>query len=142
MEAVQCGEIVFQVELESDVQAPLYPMALNCRGTQVACCMEKVKAVSLRDVATGEEAHKLTGPFEGQLAGVSYSADGKLVLVFGDWGTKVYDAASGSLVHSFVDKTAGDGTGTTVFHSAVAGELFFNLGTPTAQRCCGRRAFL
>ena len=68
--------------------------------------------------------------FEGQLAGVSYSADGKLVLVFGDWGTKVYDAASGSLVHSFVDKTVGDGTGTTVFHSAVAGELFVCTGNP------------
>lgn len=97
-------EPLWEAELPSEVGAETCPLALQPTGGQVAVCMAKLKAVSQRDMKTGEEIKLLTGGLDGRFVGVNYSADGSLVLVFGRWGTKVYAASTGELLRSLVDR--------------------------------------
>ena len=36
--------------------------------------------------------------------GIRYSPDGAYLMVFGSWGCKVYESATGELLHTLVDK--------------------------------------
>jgi WD40 repeat protein len=97
-------KVIWQTDTAAEVKAIHDPMALQPTGQQVAVCMEKLEAVSVRDVQTGKELHLLKGGFHGWFAGVFYSADGALISVCGDFRTAVYDAANGKLKYSFVGK--------------------------------------
>ena len=98
------GKPLWQLDAEAEVGVERFPLALQPTGGQVAVCIPKIKAVSLRDMQTRKEIKQLTGGLDGWFAGAKYSSDGSLVLVFGDFGTKFYTAATGELLHSLVDK--------------------------------------
>eukprot|EP01045_Picozoa_sp_COSAG04_P018668 COSAG04_NODE_1744_length_5718_cov_22.631073_3_plen_1026_part_00 len=108
------SRVLWQTGLEAEAEADFFfPLALQPTGEQVACCMAEVKAVSVRDARTGAELRRL-GPFEGWFGGSHYCPDGSCLMVFGVWGTKVYEAATGDLRHMLVDKP-----GAFVFNCAV-----------------------
>eukprot|EP01043_Picozoa_sp_COSAG02_P041604 COSAG02_NODE_3463_length_6697_cov_37.140497_3_plen_1025_part_00 len=99
------------IELEDKIRAEHFPMSIDPQGRQFACVLEdaqNAKAVTLRDLESGDELYRLTGPFDGWFGGVNYSPDGSLVLVFGEWGTRVFNSVSGAELHYFQDKTTGE----------------------------------
>ena len=97
------SRVLWQTELEAEVKADHFPLALQPTGEQVACCMTELQAVSVRDARTGAELRRL-GPFEGWFAGARYSREGSCLSIFGAWGTKVYETPTGELRHTLVDK--------------------------------------
>jgi WD40 repeat protein len=96
------GKSLFQLDLGTNIAAAFYPLALRPDGAQAACCMWETDSVALIDILTGSELRRL-GPFAGWFGGVKYSPDGKVLLVFGHWGTIMFDSESGAETHSFVD---------------------------------------
>lgn len=99
------------IHLEETVTAQHFPMSVDPHGRQFACVLanaENVASVSLRDLNSGDELHRLSGPFDGWFGGVNYSPDGSLVLVFGAWGTRVFDSMTGTELHYFQDKKTGE----------------------------------
>ena len=121
-------------EAQGGLAAPAYyPMALQPSGGQVAVSMEKLKAVSLRDVQTGAEIAQL-GPIEGWLGGVAYSPDGSLLMVFGGQPkgcVKIFEAATGKQLHSFRYNEEGPGN---IYHSVIdpSGKFLITTGQ---QKC-------
>ena len=115
-------------ELEEEVSADHFPLALDPRGRHFACALDGAKAVTLRDLQTGDELHRLVG-FDGWFGGVNYSPDGSLLLVFGAWGTRVFDSATATELHYFQDKTTGE---TNVHMCAVdrTGQFLVTTGNP------------
>jgi hypothetical protein len=95
------GRTSWQVDVEDIIDARFYPIALQPVGGLVAMCMQRCKAVSVRDPRTGMQLYQLR--WEGALMGVSWSADGSLLMVFGGHPkacVKVYAAATGKEMYS------------------------------------------
>lgn len=92
-------KVLWQMDTEAEISALHFPLALHPSGLQVAVCMNKLQTVLLVDLHTGEE-HLLKGSFGTTLGGVNYSPDGSLLMVYGNSGTKVYEATTGKELHS------------------------------------------
>jgi WD40 repeat protein len=93
------GMALWGTDLEETIFAHLRAMALQPTGGQVAVCMEQLKVVSVRDLQTGTELHRL----KGGVCGVNYSPDGRLIMTYnGSNGenTSVYEATTGKELHS------------------------------------------
>jgi WD40 repeat protein len=98
------GTVLWQTDLEEAAFAWNATMALRPTGDQVAICVYKAKAVSVRDTRTGNELYALKELNSFYL--VKYSPDGSLLVVVkrGPECTKVYEAATGKELHSFEGK--------------------------------------
>ena len=58
------GKVLWDTELEAEIGAFYISLALQPAGGQVACCMEELKTVSVRDARTGAELRRLRQKLE------------------------------------------------------------------------------
>eukprot|EP01046_Picozoa_sp_COSAG06_P004988 COSAG06_NODE_216_length_20108_cov_9.428857_17_plen_1409_part_00 len=101
------GDTVLSEDLGDRISGGFFPVAISPLATQVACAHNGTTphTVSLVGIPSGSVEHKLTVDGDDWFGGVNYSPDGASVLVFGNWGTKIFSSTTGEETHWFSFKT-------------------------------------